>query len=295
MSTPEAAEIVADVADEVAEQATHVAEVSRGLSGRDLSLIFGGFVVGAGLSGVLTFIFCNRKLETKYSELAAEEIAEMQEHYNAKAIALENTVDKPALDALIQERGYVPEPEETEPPMAMAPPAAVVQAVEETKEETSSPPSIAESVGNPQVEERNVFRDYEPPPDLEDEWDWHKERASRSPLRPFVIHIEERDENDAYDSVTWTYYEEDDVICNEADDIISGADRERIIGEANLNKFGHGSGDREVVYIRNPQLEMDIELVRSPNSYAREVRDFDPPEPEIRHTARRRFRTTDDE
>jgi hypothetical protein len=107
-----------------------------------------------------------------------------------------------------------------------------------------------------------------------------------------VIHREERDEADAYDSVTFTYYEADDVICNERDEVIPEGDRERIFGEANLEKFGHGSGDATTVYIRNDQLEMDIEVIRSPNSYAEEVHGF---EPEIKHSHRRRERTPSDD
>jgi len=41
-----------------------------------------------------------------------------------------------------------------------------------------------------------------------------------------------------------------------------------------VEKFGHGSGDPNVVYIRNEQYTAEIELCRSPNSYAEEVHGF---------------------
>lgn len=293
MSTPETAtEIVADVAEEVAEQATHVAEVSRGLSGRDLGLVFGGFVVGAGLGGTLGFIFTRRLLETKYNEMAAEEIAEMREHFRQKVVAAEAEAGKGDLEEIVRERGYRPEVEETAPPMAVTPPSAVVdRAVEiaEAEDEANGEPPDEPVEEAPEPVTRNVFRDNAPP---EDNWDWHRERAQRSPMRPYVIHLEERDEADAYDAVTYTYYEADDVVCNERDEVISPEDRERIIGEANLEKFGHGSGDATTVYVRNDQLEMDMEVIRSPNSYAEEVHGF---EPEIKHSYRRRERASADD
>jgi hypothetical protein len=298
MSAPETAtEVVADVADEVAEQATHVAEVSRGLSGRDLGLVFGGIVVGAGLGGALGYIFAQRKLESKYNQIAAEEIAEMREHYNRKAVALESEAGKGDLEAIVRERGYSSEEEDefedieksVAPPMAVTPPSQVVDRAQEVADEAEAEVTTQDPTPAPEPVTRNVFRDNEPP---EDTWDWHKERARRSPLKPYVIHRDEREENEAYDIVTFTYYDADDVVCNERDEVIPEEDRERIIGEANLEKFGHGSGDASIVYVRNDQLEMDVEVVRSPNSYAEEVHGF---EPEIKHSDRRRERTRFDD
>lgn len=299
MNASEAAtEVVADAAEEVAEQATYVAEVSRGLSGRDLGLVFGGLVVGAGLGGTLGFIFAQRKLETKFNQMAAEEIAEMREHYNQKTVALEAEAGKRDLDSIVQERGYFPEFERDEeleeidasstaPPMAVTPPSAVVDRAQEVAEEdgVEDTPLDDPVDDTPEPVTRNIFKDNPPP---EDNWDWHRERTQRSPLKPYVIHREERDENEAYDIVTYTYYEADDVVCNERDEVIPEDDRERIMGETNVEKFGHGSGDASIVYIRNDQLEMDVELVRSPNSYAEEVHGF---EPKIKHSDRRRERT----
>jgi hypothetical protein len=289
-ASEEVTEIVADVAEEVADQASHVAEVSRGLTGRDVSLVLGGIVVGAGLGAAATYFVLGRKLETKYEKMAAEEIAQMREHYHQKAVALEAEAGKGDLEELVRERGYIPEPDETAPPMAVTPPTAVVEAAEEAKEdeEAEVPPPAAE---DPEPEVRNVFTEHAAP--VEDEWDWHKERSQRSPMRPYVIHIDERDENDAYDAVTWTYYEQDDVVCDERDEVISPERREQVIGEANLEKFGHGSGDATTVYIRNDQLEMDVEVIQSPNSYAEEVHGFEPPE--LKHSDRRRRISFDDE
>src|SRR4051794_27200557 len=93
-------------------------------SGSKVSLaLFGGFVVGAGLGGALGFYLTRLKLETKYNQIAEDEIADMRKHYRDKATALENTVAKPKLEELVRKEGY-----SSEPPMAVTPPTAVVDA-----------------------------------------------------------------------------------------------------------------------------------------------------------------------
>jgi hypothetical protein len=250
---------VDEVTEEVVDQALSFAEASPD-GDRHLGLAFGAFVVGAGLGGVLGYFLTRHKLETKYNEIAEAEIAEMRQHYQDKATALENTVAKPQLDALVREQGYT-----AEPPMAVTPPTEVVEAAKEAVEEAAEPKK--ENVfEKPPVTEAEVGM-----PLVEDEWDYKKELARRSPVRPYVIHRDERDEYEAYDTVTYTYYDEDDVLCNERDEVIGKEDRDRLIGEANLEKFGHGSGDASIVYIRNDREETQMEVVRSPNSYAEEV------------------------
>jgi hypothetical protein len=280
-TTNAATEIVADVAEEVAEQATHVAEVSRGLSGRNFSFGFGGLVVGLGVGATVGYIFAKRQLEAKYSAIAAEEAAEAREHYYAKSVALENVKDKPDLADIVREQGYSVDPEPSQPPMAVTPPSAVVEAAQEEEVVGAEP----EAETAEPVVHQNTFQQFGDAARPEHEWDWHKERSRRSPLKPYVIHIDEREERaDVYECVMFTYFEEDDILCNERDEVVGKEDRDRIIGEANLNRFGHGSGDATVVYIRNDQLEMDVEVNLSPNSYAEEVHGF---EPEIRHSDQR--------
>lgn len=274
----EASEEILEGANEVVEGVTQMA---RGFSGLALS---GAFLFGAGVGGAAGYFLAKRQLEMKYRQIADDEIEEMRQHYYAKAVAAEEKGD---LEKIVKERGYAPETDDTKPPMAVTPPAAVAERAEEAREAEAE---------TPEPEVRNVFAEHGDNVVTPDEdWDWHKERRNRSPNRPYVIHLDEREEYDTYDGVTWTYYEEDDVLCNELDEVIDKDDRERIVGEANLNKFGHGSGDPTVVYVRNDKLEMVIEICQSPNSYAEEVHGFAPPEPEIRHSDRRRGRSAFDD
>lgn len=282
-----ATEGVAEVAEEVAQQATHVAEAAREIDTRALTFGAVGFVMGAAAGGAAAYFYLRKKMETKYAVIAAEEVSEMAAIYRAKKVALENQADKPDLADLVREQGYTGEDpedvaaeEQTSPPMAVTPPNAVVERAREVEET----PEVPEAPPEPEV--RNVFQDHAVVP--EDDWDWAKERTLRTPMTPYVIHIDEREGEDTFDSVTYTYYEGDDTLCNERDEIMSPQERERVVGEVNLGKFGHGSGDADTVYIRNNPLEMDIEVVRSPNSYAEEVRGLEPEPPELRHSYQRR-------
>jgi hypothetical protein len=258
-------------------------------------LIIGALVVGAGLGGAAGYFITRRKLETKYNQIAENEIAEMRQYYRDKKAALENTTAKPELETLVREQGY-----SNQPPMAVTPPDEVVERAETAAEEESSDPRPPVPV----VREENIFQQPAPteeelgePHRAMENWDWDKERSRRTSNRPYVIHVDEVRESEEYDMVTYTYYEEDDVLCNEMDEVIGkGLERDSLIGEANLNRFGHGSEDPSKVYIRNDQLEMQMEVIRSPNSYAEEVHGFQPSPPdELRHHYRRERRIRDDE
>lgn len=268
-----ATEVVAEVAEEVSDQAQEVADISRGLSGREVGLVFGGIVIGAGLGGAATFFLMRRRLETKFSQMADEEIDSMREHYQNKMLSLEATNAKGQLEDIVAERGYSAPVEDLPAPMAITPPDSVVEAAKETIEEEQ--PADARVIKEPQEHAenvRNVFQEHGDP-GVDRQWDYVEERKKRSPDAPYVIHVDERAELD-YDEVSLTYYEADDVLCNERDEIVDPNDRDIQVGEGNLNKFGHGSEDPNVVYIRNDRLELQFEIVRSPNAYAEEVHGF---------------------
>lgn len=233
-------------------------------------LISGVGLLGLAAGGALGYFLTRRQLESKYNTIVEEEIAEMREHYRRKLVGAENTILKPELETLVDQQGYKSNDEA--PPMVVTPPASVVEAAEAAKEE-----GVVETKAPDPEETRNIFRDTP-----SSEWDEHKERAQRSPVRPYVIRYDEREEL-GYEVITYTYYEDDDVVCNEKDEVIDASDRERIIGEKNLDRFGHGSDDDDIVYVRNDALQMEMEIVKSDKSYAEEVHGF-------KHSVSRRTR-----
>ena len=97
-------------------------------------------------------------------------------------------------------------------------------------------------------------------------------------------------ENDKeFNQVTLTYFEGDEVLSDERDQTVDDVDG--LAGEDNLQRFGHGSGDPNVLYIRNEHISLDMEILRSKGKYTHEVLGF------IEHSDQpkiRRFRSDDE-
>lgn len=247
----------ADAAAEVAQHAEQMETLIRSMSRTKLKYGLLGAAIGTAVGATVTFVLVSRRAKTKFSKIADDEIAEMRLHYQEKIKAAESTAQKLApIKEIVVERGYAhpDEPPNEPPPMMIKPPAV-------ERQEKRPPP--------PEPETRNVFEEAE----ITHEWDWHEERKSRSPDIPYVIHYDERHEMD-YQDVTLTYYDGDDVLCDDRDDIIDPDRRNELLGEEWLHRFGHGSGDAAIVFIRNDKLEIMYEVVKSPNSYAEEVHGF---------------------
>lgn len=225
----------------------------------------GFYALGMGVGAITGYFVAKRMLQTKYSKIADNEIAEMREHYREKAKALDAEAAKKPVEEIVKERGYSP-PESTPPPMAIQPPTSA-RTIEAEDEAAGEPPDIP---GEDEPPVQNVFQNNDI---VEHVWDWHEERRGRSPDIPYVIHVDEREEYD-YQSQTLTYYEGDDVLCNERDEVVDPDERDNVVGEGNLYRFGHGSEDPAIVYIRNDKLELIYEVIRSPNRYAEEVHGF---------------------
>ena len=225
----------------------------------------GFYALGMGVGAITGYFVAKRRLETKYAKIADDDINEIREHYQAKARALEAEAAKRPVDEIVKERGYSSPDEETSPPpMAIQPPMRVIESEDEAAGE---PPDIP---GEDEPESRNLFEEAQ----VTHEWDWHEERRHRHPDIPYVIHADERFEVEAYSEVTLTYYDGDGVLCNDRDEIVDPHDIDRLVGEKNLERFGHGSGDAAIVFIRNDPLEIIYEVIKSPNSYAEEVHGF---------------------
>lgn len=248
-----------------------------------------GVVVGIGIGAGFTagYLFAKRQLETKYNQIAEEEIADIRAHYHAKDIAA-----KPELDEVMEELGYKSrdaiikkenqkiigtgeeaDPEKIEYVQATA--ARIAQAAKATDEARKRDQRLAEKeaagdVKDPVQSLKNVFAENKKNEPTTDVWDYAIETKNRKGDAPYVIHVDEyNDESHSYDHYMLTYYEDDDVLADEKDGVIE--DQDAMVGLANLSKFGHGSNDVNIVYVRNDEKEMDIEVVRSAGSYAEEV------------------------
>ncbi len=267
-------EAVADAAIEVAETATSVAEVSRGISGINVRYLVGGAIIGGGIGFLVGFKLRRTWLENHYKEIADEEIEGMRvifENLKKKkdedlAQSRENearlrvrlhevtTGPKPQLDAVMEDLGYKSTMDHPRPPR--------LKEVTETFKEGQT---IEEDV-------RNVFEENE-------KWDYAKEVKSRKADIPYIIHADEHEAGEkGYDNVSLTLYEDDDVLADEDDSIVD----HNIVGMHNLTRFGHGSNNPDLLFVRNDNLDTDYEIAKSKGSYAQEVHGFKHAEPNNR-------------
>jgi hypothetical protein len=251
------------LAESAAEEVVDVAKES--IARNHVAWMWGGFFTGVALGGGIGYFATRRYLEPKYAEIAENEISDMRKHFAKRSMARK---DKPPIDDLNKRvedlryregRGPVVKPNV---PVAPAPPGAPNEHVHDTP--------------NP-AQHRNVFQ---ADPSASEGWDYEVEKALREDKEIYVIHADEFGETDLNEAAL-TYYSGDDVLCDASDRIIDNQDR--LVGEG-LNKFGHGSGDKDVVFIRNETLAVDLEVTNTDKSYAEEVHGLkheDPPRRKI--------------
>lgn len=272
---------IQDLAERAPETTEKLAEFSEKYLTK-LKVQYGllGVVAGAAAGGLVAWKISYLKAKKDANQRADDEIAEMREHYLAKGRAMEAQAGKGDLDQIVKDRGYVsPEPDTSaSPPMAVQPPKSVVDSDDDEKppddsemgENSVEGPNGVKARGEEAV--RNIFQQREQV--VPHEWDRDRELRRRSPDFPYVVHHDERHELEGYSDVSYTYYAADDVLCDERDEVIDPARRDELVGEANLDRFGHGSGDPMIVFIRNDNLEILYEIIKSPNSFAEEVHGF---------------------
>jgi len=114
-------------------------------------------------------------------------------------------------------------------------------------------------------------------------WDYEYEIQHRTPDIPYVIHADEfiNDEM-GYKQKTVTYYETDDIMADEAD--VPIYNWPTLMGDL---KWGHGSKDKNVVYIRNEKEHKEWEVLLHSGSYEIEVQGLRIDRGELMHSQHR--------
>lgn len=262
-----------------------------------------GLAVGLGGG----YLAAKRVLSKHYEAIAEQEIAEAKEFYaGLHKVGLDGTAITPqdvlverhgseAMEALRGYRGQGEEPAESEDLETALDEQdeAQIRRLEEkarqAHEEYQANASAPVVEVTEEVTTLNVFTD--------PTFDLNEELKYRTEDKPYIItHDEyfaaERD----YDTSTLTYFEDDDTVVDEQDKPLEDVDA--IIGEDHLVRFGSGSKDRNIVYIRNDRLETDYEVVKAKGSYLEAVLGMgDDDTNSLRHSAdmRRAFRSGADE
>ena len=80
--------------------------------------------------------------------------------------------------------------------------------------------------------------------------------------RPYIISPDEFGENDDYETVSLTYYE-DEVLADEMDELVEDVDD--TVGTDSLTHFGEYEDDS--VFVRNDRLKCDYEILKDNRTY----------------------------
>lgn len=176
----------------------------------------------------------------------------------------------------------------------LAPPVQPQQTVEDNIEMQRA----LEAAREEEVTTVDVQDDSEPVvrsifPSTQDEWDYDVEVPKREEYAPYVLHRDEfYGEEKDFTQTTLTYYAGDKIMTDQDDTPVYNF--ENVVGEL---KFGHGSGDPNVFYIRNEQRREEYEVIFDPGHYSVEILGLEIEEgveKELRHSSTvRKFRIDD--
>lgn len=227
---------------------------------KDPRLVAAAIGASSFASGVAAgYVYATKKLDKIYAERAAKEIASAQTFYDMR-------VEVPDPEQLALNLGY--EHAIVEDGRVLTEDEVEELAAERQGPEDEEPPK--------KVEYNNVFRDRHPgvvaiDPIMED--------RGQKPI--YVITLEEFNENaDDHTQLELAYFEGDNVLTDGPAPIDN---YEKYVGDA-LDRFGHGSKDPNVVYVRNHQMETDWCITRSDQKFQVAVLGMDDPD-ELRHDA----------
>lgn len=147
---------------------------------------------------------------------------------------------------------------------------------------------LHEATHTPELDEperKNIWR--------EPEWDVAEEMANRTTDAPYTLHANEYHNRETGYVQTTLYWYTDRILADENHAIIYN------VGDVTGKlEFGRGSGDPDMVYIRNDKLRGEYEVVRVNDSYEHTVYGAQAEEKaeqdDLRHSSTvRRFRVVD--
>jgi hypothetical protein len=245
------------VVEEVADNLEEMAAATRRVNVTSVGWFMAGTAFGAALGFYWGWRYNKEALRAEAFAESQKEVADIREDYRRRVIALEGT-QKDAVETIVEERGYSTATD------------VVEQRRRAMREEGYSEEEITEATTRPlrppvPVVEAPPVVIYDGGKNKNDNWDYGAELSERSPDAPYVIHQDEFNQGQiGFNKVAYTYYAGDDVLVDE--DEIPLPHSDLIVGQDNL-KFGHGTDDIDVVFVRNDKLQLDMEICRSPESY----------------------------
>lgn len=197
--------------------------------GKSIALVVGGMLIGGGTATLI--------LKKHYQRILEEEIASVKAAYKSET----KTLKKQNIELL----DVVTQPKSKDKPLS-----------ENELLNISASKLISDQGydGGVIEEEAPRFKMYDRTTD-----NFNPADEERSEEEPYVISLAEfsNDEED-FDKITIRYFEKDRTLVEE---LRSEALPLESVGEANLLRFGIGSQDESIVYVRNEKLKIDFEVV----------------------------------
>lgn len=240
---------------------------------RNTYLIMAGVsAVSLGIGGYGGYYIANRKLRTLYNKMIKHDIEHTREYYQRRYKEGKYATPEEAAGNLIPVDLNSPEAEEA---LGLKPAVDALLSYSPTfdGEEVAETDEEAERLQQEHEKKMsNIFQHglrQEP-------WDHEAEllRRASEPNAPYILTQDEYMSNETeFEQSTLTYYQVDDVLTDSRDEEIRDSDN--TVGDVNLTKFGHGSGDPNVLYIRNERLEMEFEILLERTSFVKAVLGFD--------------------
>lgn len=263
-----------DILEDTIEKLEHKASQVVTITKNNPYVVAGALMFGIFIGGLITYKVTERRLSTKFDQELTEQIAAAKAYRVRVAKEGEFETPEGAVEALI--------------------PDEVVEAVQTyqgrsksvayNKPGTIDPrPPVEVVVENVEVKQNVTVVTENDPRD----WDYNAEIADRelNPDVPYTISFAEFNENNVgHEQTTFTYYSADQTLADAQEKPVDNIDY--VIGDDNLTRFGHGSDDPNVVYVRNEKIDMDFEIVRSNGSYQSEVLNVEPEPATLQHSRR---------
>ena len=215
------------------------------------------FVVGASIGSVTSILIARSRIKKYYSDISNEEIKSVQDTY--KLLRKEPPYDDPKTavheySRRLDELAYLAnggEPIDDEDDIPEETPAPVL--VEHSIWDAEDNPEVMTEA---EMEDGALF-------------------GTRSPDHPYVISFAEfQEDEEHYDKISIEYFEFDNTLADDREQIIPEVDE--TVGRRNLSRFGQGSEDPNIVYVRNERLHVDFEIARNDKGYAEIVLGVDP-------------------
>lgn len=247
--------------------------------------ILTAFIGGAVAGGLICFAV----LKDKYDMLLAEEIEEMKKYFQKEIEDIDDDHFKEMQDLVGElddeertDRKYVDYVNKYSSPEDMVERKNYVNNDIKTVDDLYK--GIDESSYHEDDEESTYGEDYDSTDDIDsmdlsneereefEQWDEHYAVDTDLIKRndPYVISQEEFDQGNAhFDKITLSYYDIDDVLADERDEVIPRVDD--VIGRSSLTEFGSQCDDDRIVHVRNERYGADYEVILTGECYIESV------------------------